>query len=369
MHKRACRTISAWVLAAHICGVCAAQSSFATRVLEYTPSPGQNVGHSAFNNPSRALGAPVGGGTSAADNSKVVTLGGFGGSITLGFDHAIINRPPTATNPTGADLIIFGNAFWAGGNQDLRWAEPGIIEVSRDDNNNGLADDPWYVICGSHLPLVPLDSYSSVTFESGVTRSGYRIQDAAFLSPSPVLQNPLGGGEQGAYGYADCAPTLALGDFDGDGSPDRDDADPAWFYTVPSNPHRTAITRFSGGGEAVDIGAAVAPDGSTAGLDRIDFVRIRTGVHMVRGAFGETSTEISGVAEVRHRRLADIGSQGGTVGPDGLLDNNDFVVFIDLFFRQSPLADAGSQGGIAGADGAWDNNDFIVMIDWFFSGA
>ena len=29
---------------------------------------------------------------------------------------------------------------------------------------------------------------------------------------------------------------------------------------------------------------------------------------------------------------ADIGSQGGVVGPDGLLNNNDFVAFIDRFF-------------------------------------
>lgn len=368
MRSPASRRSLACLLLAQASGVCAAQSPFATRVLEYTPSPGQNVGHAAFNDPSRALGPPVGGGTSAADNSKVVTLGGFGGSITLGFDHAIIDRPPTATNPTGADLIAFGNAFWAGGNPDLRWAEPGVIEVSRDDNTNGLADDTWYVVRGSHLPQVPQQSYAAVTFESGATRSGYRIEDGAFLGASPVLQNPLGSGLQGAYGYADCAPTLALGDFDGDGTPDRDDADPAWFYTVPSHPHLTAITRFSGGGEAINISDAVAADGTSPGLDRIDFVRVRTGVHMVRGALGETSTEICAVAEVRSRRLADLGSQGGMVGPDGVLDNNDFIVFIDLFFRQSPLADAASQGGVAGADGVWDNNDFIVMIDWFFSG-
>ncbi len=368
MRNRAIRHTLACLLYTQATGVCAAQSPFATRVLEYTPAPGQHVALAAFNNPMRALGPPVGGGTSAADNSKLVTLGGFGGSITLGFDHTILDQPPTATNPTGADLIVFGNAFWAGGNPDLRWAEPGIIEVSRDDNGNGLADDTWYVIRGSHLPQVPMDAYSTVTFESGAVRSGFRIQDGAFLGASPVLQNPLGGGEQGVYGYADCAPTMALGDFDGDGTPDRDGADEAWFYTVPSNPHKTAVTLFSGGGEAVDIGDAVAADGAAPALDRIDFVRVRTGVHMVRGVFGETSTEISGVAEARPRRLADIGSQGGLVGPDGSLDNNDFIVFIDLFFRQSPLADTGSQGGTAGADGVWDNNDFIVMIEWFFSG-
>ncbi|MDP1661925.1 MAG: GC-type dockerin domain-anchored protein [Phycisphaerales bacterium] len=65
---------------------------------------------------------------------------------------------------------------------------------------------------------------------------------------------------------------------------------------------------------------------------------------------------------------ADLGSTGGVPGADGHLDNNDFIVFIDLFFSQDPLADRGVTGGVPGSDGAWDNNDFIVFIDQFFSG-
>jgi hypothetical protein len=65
---------------------------------------------------------------------------------------------------------------------------------------------------------------------------------------------------------------------------------------------------------------------------------------------------------------ADLGGQGGLNGSDGVLDNNDFVVFIDYFFTQNPTADVGSQGGVPGPDGAFDNNDFIVFIDLFFIG-
>ncbi|MDP1661379.1 MAG: GC-type dockerin domain-anchored protein [Phycisphaerales bacterium] len=65
---------------------------------------------------------------------------------------------------------------------------------------------------------------------------------------------------------------------------------------------------------------------------------------------------------------ADLGRQGGLTGSDGLLDNNDFIVFIDYFFVQNPLADLGSQGGISGSDGQFDNNDFIAFIDAFFAG-
>ena len=66
--------------------------------------------------------------------------------------------------------------------------------------------------------------------------------------------------------------------------------------------------------------------------------------------------------------LADVGSAGGEAGADGLLDNNDFIVFIDLFFALDPLADRGSAGAEYGSDGLFDNNDFIVFIDQFFSG-
>ncbi|HYD00853.1 MAG TPA: GC-type dockerin domain-anchored protein [Phycisphaerales bacterium] len=65
---------------------------------------------------------------------------------------------------------------------------------------------------------------------------------------------------------------------------------------------------------------------------------------------------------------ADVGSQGGAAGPDGVLDNNDFIVFIDFFFGHDGRADVGSVGGVGGGDGAWDNNDFVVFIDLFFAG-
>jgi len=64
---------------------------------------------------------------------------------------------------------------------------------------------------------------------------------------------------------------------------------------------------------------------------------------------------------------ADLGSQGGVAAPDGHLDNNDFVVFIDYFFSHDPRADVGAQGGLPGHDGQWDNNDFVVYIDMFFT--
>ncbi|MFT3683886.1 MAG: GC-type dockerin domain-anchored protein [Phycisphaerales bacterium] len=65
---------------------------------------------------------------------------------------------------------------------------------------------------------------------------------------------------------------------------------------------------------------------------------------------------------------ADVGQQGGVLGADGYLDNNDFIAFINMFFNQAPGADLGIQGGQPGQDGHWDNNDFIAFISLFFAG-
>ncbi|MBY0307453.1 MAG: choice-of-anchor D domain-containing protein, partial [Phycisphaerales bacterium] len=65
---------------------------------------------------------------------------------------------------------------------------------------------------------------------------------------------------------------------------------------------------------------------------------------------------------------ADLGHQGGLPGPDGQLDNNDFIAFIAAFFAQDAAADLGHQGGLPGGDGAFDNNDFIAFIAAFFAG-
>ncbi|HYC99620.1 MAG TPA: GC-type dockerin domain-anchored protein, partial [Phycisphaerales bacterium] len=63
--------------------------------------------------------------------------------------------------------------------------------------------------------------------------------------------------------------------------------------------------------------------------------------------------------------LADLGRTGGLAEPDGQLNNNDFVVFIDFFFAADLRADIGSVGGVPGPDGFHNNNDFVVFIDRF----
>jgi hypothetical protein len=86
----------------------------------------------------------------------------------------------------------------------------------------------------------------------------------------------------------------------------------------------------------------------------------------VTGAF--SAAPGTTVIRVYDRSPADVGSQGGVLGSDGALDNNDFAAFITAFFANNPVADVGGQGGVVGGDGAFDNNDFAAFITLFFQG-
>lgn len=91
---------------------------------------------------------------------------------------------------------------------------------------------------------------------------------------------------------------------------------------------------------------------------------------LARPACGRVSSAAAVVTVRTPCGGADIGGQGGVAAAcgDGALDNNDFVVFINLFFAGDSSADVGSQGGLAGSNGLFDNNDFIVFINRFFEG-
>lgn len=294
-----------------------ADAQFASRVVDYHPAPGQFVQNPAFNNPARALGPPVGGGTTDGDETKCVTLGGFAGTLTLAFDSPVLNDPK---NPLGLDCIVFGNAFWPGADSGRRWAEPATIEISLDANANTLADDAWFLIPGSHIAIPaahwqgqtwdddPIDTTfppSSLSWippgESGLwTTWGFRLPSDPFES-GLVLDNPNGPGEldEGVWGYAELSPTLLLGDLDADNDIDDPMLPPARFYTVPDDPFRVGIDPGSGGGDAFDIAWAIdVATGAPARLPAFHFIRITNAANVVFPVFGERSPEIAGVADV-----------------------------------------------------------------------
>ncbi|MBL0926388.1 MAG: hypothetical protein IBJ11_01890 [Phycisphaerales bacterium] len=351
---------------------------FADRVLSYTPAPGQLINDPAFNDPARALGPPVGGGISAPDNSKLVTLGGFGGSIVLGFSQTVRHDP---SNPFGVDAIVFGNSFSVGANLNRRWAEAGVIEISRDANSNGVPDDPWYVIPGSHLAWGAAMSRTAVNWSDANPSlppankdwypdpgrypgwpSAYATSTFALptLFNGPIVTNPLGTAsvQQGIFGYADSTPVLKLGDVNGDDVVEQPGMTPAEFYTAPTSPFGVAIAAGSGGGDAFAIAWAVDPATGlppNPPLDGFDFIRISTAVNAVNGVFGEISTEVGGVARVRPR------TPFFDVNRDGRVDSDDAYAW-------EAARAAGGPGSVSAAtdldgDTSLTNADRRLLLD------
>jgi hypothetical protein len=310
---------------------------YATVVVEVDRAPGQWVNDPNFNDPARMLGWPLGDDPNQPNPSSLFSLGGFGGTVVLGFDRTVWDDP---ANPFGLDAIVYGNAMWVGGDPNRRFAECATIEVSRDLNFNGLADDPWYLIQGSHIarpgyPAVfevhtwdddipdpthpphfpPADPSWIPPEHSGVwTSEGYRLPGGIF--EAQIVENPNGptATEEGIYGYADFSPTLGLpgGMAAGD------------FFTRPDNPFAVGLTPGSGGGDAIDVAWAVdAVTWASAGLDGIDFVRIRTAVDFVllNPPLGELSTEVDAVVDVAAGRLGDAEN-------DGDIDIDDLRLFV-----------------------------------------
>jgi len=74
--------------------------------------------------PDVVLGPPKGGGSDAG-SLDVLSLG-IGGEIVLGFGEREISDGP------GADFIVFENAFWANGDPDAAFTDPGEVAVSAD---------------------------------------------------------------------------------------------------------------------------------------------------------------------------------------------------------------------------------------------
>ena len=105
------------------------------------------------------------------DARTMVTLGGYGGYIVVGFDHTIVNRPGEY------DFKILGNAFYANDNPrpDAPLggsSEPGIVMVSVDTNGNGVPDDEWYELAGSeYYKKETLKNYEITYYRPDETRS------------------------------------------------------------------------------------------------------------------------------------------------------------------------------------------------------
>ncbi len=278
-------------------------SPYISRVYDYCPAPGQFVNEM----PRYEEGDTYADILQKAEesisgtNDVMITLGGYGGYVTFGFDHTVINRPGEK------DFRIWGNCFYELLQPDRQGgsAEPGIVMVSYDTNCNGLPDDEWFELAGSEYgspltrhgyqityrrpdpgrPVVgdddnSLDDIFYIPWSDNAGASGYMAKN---IFHKQEYYPQWVGSESLTFSGTLLAPNAA--DISGNGT----------YYVLYSYPwgyvdnHPNEYPDLN----SFDISWAVDASGNPVDLPGVDFIRVYTGVNQYCGWLGETSTELS----------------------------------------------------------------------------
>jgi len=262
-------------------------SPYISRVYEYCPAPGQFVNEmprweqgDTYADILQKVEESIGG-----TNDELITLGGYGGYVTFGFDHTVVNVSGKA------DFRVWGNCFYKVADSPEKGgsAEPGIVMVSYDTNCNGEPDDPWFELAGSeyHSPAT-LHDYS-ITYtraEGDITwRDSQGIDGAVSVNmfhTQPYWPQWLDEDEMTFAGTR-----LADNAVDTSGRGSR-----YVLYSYPwgyADNHPNEYADLN----SFNIDNAVDSNGNSVKLPGVDFVRVYTGVNQSCGWLGETSTELS----------------------------------------------------------------------------
>lgn len=256
---------------------------YVDRVFDYSPAAGQFVNQMPAYEPGDDASSMCAKCLDLIARQQLVSLGGFGGSITVG-----LNRP-IANVPDSRDFRILGNAIDGS-------SEPGIVMVSRDDNGNGLPDDSWFELRGSE--------YDNPQAVRGYEVTYYR--PAADSDPVRWTDNMGGEGliertihPQSFYPLwlQDDSYTLRGTRLPDNGTYDSDRS--LWVMSAYAYGYADNLSN-SGDGSCMDIDWAVDGDGNPAGLDAVDFVRVYTAVNqqIPTNLVGELSTEFAGIVAI-----------------------------------------------------------------------
>ncbi len=290
-------------------------SPYITRVYEYCPAPGQFVNEMPQYEPGdtyadilRKCEESISG-----TNDIMISLGAYGGYVTFGFDHTVMNIEGEN------DFRIWGNAFYELTNPEARGgsAEPGIVMVSYDTNCNGLPDDEWYELAGSeyykpttlhdytvtyrrpdpgHVPVEDEDGYlddlTYIPWTASDGESGYVAKN--IFHPQSYWPQWVDGDRLTFTGSR-----LPRNGFDSSGIG-------RYFILyafdrgyVDNHPNEFADLN------SFDISQAVDSHGNPVKLPGADFIRVYTGINQYCGWLGETSTELSRAQDL-HINLLNI---------------------------------------------------------------
>ena len=313
---------------------------------------------------------------------SMISLGGYGGYVIVGFDHPVVNMHTY-------DFEIQGNAFVSDRESRGGSSEPGIVMVGVDIDGDGVPSDgdKWYELAGSE--------YNHPTTQHDYTITYYRPDENKQRTPSrvdPSLNDttyirwtsndvnpdstsgymsrntfhnqpywPLWLQDQETLTFAgeklrcnalNQVETSSTGEayyvqyfFD-------------WGYVdnLPNNPARISQpgTVYNPG---FKIDWAVDEQGRPANLTHINFIKVYNAMNQYCGWTGETSTEVAAGIDF-HPDAPMPQAPKGDLNADGEVNISDINFLIDIV-----MTGAGSTAADVNNDGEINVSDINALID------
>lgn len=276
----------------------------------------------------------------------IISLGNFGGYITVRYDTPIKNSP---NNKYGVDFKINGNS-----NGGQGFSEPGNVWVSKDG-------EQWYLLAGSdYFDDNTIRDYEVTYVRNPDGTASYRDNQGSkiAINPPALYKYPLPAnyplhswkpGEENEIAFK--GPLLTSSAADPYGSSMA--AFPEWGYVDARDGDGTRntvnpYTAASGAGSSYDISWAVDGQGNPVYLDEISYIRVSTASHIYAGAIGEKSTEVSLIVSAE----GAASPVGATAAPASIAVNGESVPIAEgQFTYEAAFGDSAVSVSVEGAEG------------------
>ena len=299
----------------------------------------------------------------------MISLGGYGGYVVVGFDHPVVNMHTW-------DFEIWGNAFYseltsAGGS-----CEPGIVMVGVDSDGDGVPSDgdKWYELAGSDYNHPTTQHDYTITYycpDEGKQRTPSRVNpflnDTTYIrwtsndvnpdSTSGYMSRntyhnqpywPLWLKDEESMTFAGTKLRCNAADY-GDNSGNAyfvlSYFDWGYVDNLPNNTDR--LPDVEGYNPGFKIDWAVDEHGNHVNLTHIYFIKIYNAVNQYCGWLGETSTEIAGGIDF-HPDAVMPQPRPGDVNSDSEVNISDVNALLDMILSgaSSPVADVNVDGEV-----------------------
>ena len=309
----------------------------------------------------------------------MISLGGYGGYVIVGFDHPVVNMHTY-------DFEIQGNAFVSDRESHGGSSEPGIVMVGVDVDGDGVPSDgdKWYELAGSEFnhPMTQHD-YTITYYRPDENKqrtpsttdpflndttyirwtsndvnpdstSGYMSRNT--YHPQPYWPLWLQGEETLTFSGAKLrCNAVDLGNNEGNSYFVQYFFD--WGY-VDNLPNYSALTPDALHNPGFKIDWAVDEHGNHVNLTHIDFIKVYNAMNQYCGWTGETSTEVAAGIDYHPDAPMPV-ALPGDVNVDGEVNVSDVNAVIAIIINSSFVA-----SGDVNGDGEINVSDVNAVIDF-----